>query len=39
VALGYALISLRLYVQFLHLHDPVRFPANEPRAGAFHAVE
>ena len=39
VALGYALISLRLYVQFLHLYDPVRFPANEPKAGGFHAVE
>jgi TRAP-type C4-dicarboxylate transport system permease small subunit len=39
IALGYALISLRLYVQLLHLYDPNRFPANEPGAGGFHAVE
>ena len=39
VALGYTLISLRMYVQVLHLWDPERFPANEPDAGGFHAVE
>lgn len=39
IALGYALISLRLYIQLLHLYDPNRFPANEPEAGGFHAVE
>lgn len=39
VTLGYTLISLRLYVQLLHLYDPARFPANEPKAGGFHAVE
>ena len=39
IALGYTLISLRLYVQLLHLYDPVRFAANEPKAGGFHAVE
>ncbi len=39
VALGYGLISLRMYVQVLHLWDPDRFAANEPDAGGFHAVE
>jgi TRAP-type C4-dicarboxylate transport system permease small subunit len=39
VGLGYFLISVRLYVQFLHLYDPDRFPANEPESGGFHAVE
>lgn len=39
IALGYTLISLRLYIQLLHLYDPNRFPANEPGAGGFHAVE
>ena len=39
VALGYLLISLRMYLQVLHLYDPDRFPANEPEAGGFHAVE
>jgi TRAP-type C4-dicarboxylate transport system permease small subunit len=39
VALGYLLISLRMYLQVLHLYDPGRFPANEPEAGGFHAVE
>jgi TRAP-type C4-dicarboxylate transport system permease small subunit len=38
IAVGYALISLRMWVQVLHLYDPERFPANEPRDG-FHAVE
>jgi TRAP-type C4-dicarboxylate transport system permease small subunit len=39
IPLGYALISVRMYIQVLHLHDPARFPANEPAAGGFHAVE
>jgi TRAP-type C4-dicarboxylate transport system permease small subunit len=39
IPLGYALISIRMYIQFLHLYDPDRFPANEPAAGGFHAVE
>jgi len=39
VALGYALTALRMYVQVLHLWNPERFPANEPEAGGFHAVE
>jgi hypothetical protein len=39
IALGYMLISLRLYVQLLHLYDPERFPANEPKEAGFHAVE
>jgi TRAP-type C4-dicarboxylate transport system permease small subunit len=39
VAVGYLLISLRMHLQVLHLYDPDRFPANEPEAGGFHAVE
>jgi len=38
IMLGYMLISLRMWVQVLHLYDPDRFPANEPAEG-FHAVE
>lgn len=39
IPLGYTLISFRMYIQFLNLYDPDRFPANEPAAGGFHAVE
>ena len=39
IPLGHALVSIRRYAQFLHLYDPDRFPANEPAAGGFHAVE
>ena len=39
IALGYILISIRMYVQLLHHYDPERFPANEPGDGGFHAVE
>lgn len=39
IPLGYALISLRMYVQVLHVYDPERFPANEPAPAGFHAVE
>jgi TRAP-type C4-dicarboxylate transport system permease small subunit len=39
VPLGYALTSIRMYVQVLHQYDPARFPLNEPAAGGFHAVE
>ena len=39
IPLGYTLVSIRMYIQFLHLYDPDRFPANEPTAGGFHAVE
>jgi TRAP-type C4-dicarboxylate transport system permease small subunit len=39
IALGYALISVRMYIQVLNLYDPSRFPANEPTDGGFHAVE
>ncbi len=39
IPLGYALISIRMYLQILNLHDPERFPAHEPEAGGFHAVE
>lgn len=39
VAVGYFLTALRMYVQFLHEWNPDRFPANEPEAGGFHAVE
>ncbi len=39
IPLGYTLICFRMYIQFLNLCDPDRFPANEPAAGGFHAVE
>jgi len=39
IPLGYALISIRMYIQLLHLYDPARFAANEPAEGGFHAVE
>jgi TRAP-type C4-dicarboxylate transport system permease small subunit len=39
IPLGYFLISIRMYIQILHLYDPHRFPANEPKAVGFHAVE
>jgi len=46
IPLGYVLISLRMYIQVLHLYDPGRFPANEPApvaaikdVGGFHTVE
>lgn len=39
IPLGYALISVRMYIQVLHIYDPARFAANEPAAGGFHAVE
>jgi TRAP-type C4-dicarboxylate transport system permease small subunit len=39
IPLGYTLISVRMYIQVLHLYDPERFPANEPASGGFHAVE
>ena len=30
VPLGYILISIRMFIQVLHLYDPDPFPANEP---------
>lgn len=39
IPLGYTLICIRMYIQFLNLYDPDRFFAHEPAAGGFHAVE
>ena len=39
IPLGYGMISLRMFLQVLHLYDAERFPANEPKSGGFHAVE
>jgi TRAP-type C4-dicarboxylate transport system permease small subunit len=39
IPVGYALVSVRMYIQVLNIFDPGRFPANEPAAGGFHAVE
>jgi TRAP-type C4-dicarboxylate transport system permease small subunit len=39
IALGYALISLRMFVQTLNLYDSRRFPAHEPAAGGLHGAE
>jgi TRAP-type C4-dicarboxylate transport system permease small subunit len=39
IPLGYALVSLRMWVQVLHLYDPARFPSNEPAHGGFEGTE
>lgn len=39
IALGYALISLRMYIQLLNLYDPERFAEHAPESEGFHAVE
>lgn len=39
IPLGYGLISLRMYLQVLHIFDPDRFAASEPADSGFHAVE
>jgi TRAP-type C4-dicarboxylate transport system permease small subunit len=39
IPLGYALISLRMYIQVLHLYDPVRFASNEPPHGGLEGSE
>ncbi|MBI2206395.1 MAG: TRAP transporter small permease [Candidatus Rokubacteria bacterium] len=39
IPLGYGLVSLRMFVQVLHLFDPERFPANEPDTHSGPAVE
>ena len=39
IALGYALVALRMHIQLLNLYDPDRFPANAPKSEGFHAVE
>jgi TRAP-type C4-dicarboxylate transport system permease small subunit len=39
IPLGYALISLRMYIQVLHLYDPDCYPSNEPAHGGFEGTE
>jgi len=39
IPLGYGLTALRMFIQVLHLYDPVRFRASEPAAGGLHMVE
>lgn len=39
IPLGYALISLRMYVQILHLFNPQRFAANAPTEETFQTFE
>jgi TRAP-type C4-dicarboxylate transport system permease small subunit len=39
IPLGYALISLRMYIQVLHLYDPDRFASNEPAHGGLEGGE
>jgi TRAP-type C4-dicarboxylate transport system permease small subunit len=39
IPIGYTLISLRMFIQVLHLYDPHRFPANEPVAHAIGSHE
>jgi TRAP-type C4-dicarboxylate transport system permease small subunit len=39
IPLGYGLISIRMYIQVLHLYDPDRFGASAPAGGGFHGGE
>ena len=39
IPIGYALISLRMFIQALHLYDPDSFPANEPAHGGMEGSE
>jgi TRAP-type transport system small permease protein len=39
ITLGYGLISIRMYLQLLHLAAPGRFPAYAPVGGDLHVVE
>lgn len=39
ITLGYFLISIRMYLQFLNLAAPGRYPAFEPVGGSLHTVE
>lgn len=39
IPLGYGLISIRMYIQVLHLYDPERFAERAPAVGGFHGVE
>jgi TRAP-type C4-dicarboxylate transport system permease small subunit len=39
IPVGYAMISLRMFIQVLHLYDPDRFPANEPAVAGHGAHE
>jgi TRAP-type C4-dicarboxylate transport system permease small subunit len=36
IPLGYTLIAVRMFVQFLHLLDPRRFPEHEPVSAELH---
>jgi TRAP-type C4-dicarboxylate transport system permease small subunit len=39
IPIGYALVSLRMYIQLLNLYDPGRFAANEPQHGEFEGAD
>ena len=39
IPIGYALISLRMYIQVLNLYDPGRFAANEARHGEIEGAD
>jgi TRAP-type C4-dicarboxylate transport system permease small subunit len=39
IPIGYALVSLRMYIQVLNIFDPERFAANEPRHGEFEGAD
>lgn len=39
IPLGYALISIRMWLQVLNLFDPARFPADAPGDTLVHTVE
>lgn len=39
IPLGYGLVSLRMFLQVLHLYDPQRYPPHAPRAQHFQSPD
>jgi hypothetical protein len=39
IPLGYAMVALRMYLQFLHLLNPARFAIYEPPDAELHRYE
>ena len=39
IPVGYGLVSLRMYLQVLHLYDPGRFAAYEPASAGLHGAD
>ena len=39
IPLGYGLVSIRMFLQVLHLYDPQRYPSYAPAAHGFHSLD